>query len=672
MIETSLLAAWGLPQAIHLFWVVTWVALVIGLSVAFFVLLLTRKGRANPLRICIVLSLLVHALLAGYATTIQIVAASISGHDDAIDILVLVDGETEEIETVEKVAQPWENLATAVVQPEPVDLERAAISDIAVPHPAPLAELPSAPPLLTSADITVEPAQELALEASDLADTVTETLAEAIPQARQAEQLEAPNSASNEESAAVSPEVAAAERVESSQDVSEPGLPSNQPASPLLDTASLLSQLAEAPSVESHDSAVAGADDILSQSVAASPAPVEAIEASLPPVTEPEPESSGTQSTTPREIEDVPAPYRKRFESGREKIAERNGGGPEAQSAVNAGLAWLALSQSKDGRWDADRWGGGREHRIAGRDRYGAGARADTGITGLALLAFLGAGHTHQHGDYQATVTRGLSFLMRSQRSDGNLAGNAKLFARMYCHGMASFALCEAYAITGDERLLPAVQRAIDYIVAAQDKAGGGWRYQPGDKGDTSQLGWQVMALKSAELAGVRLPASTRTGIERFLRSVSSGHHGGLASYQPGRPANVAMTAEALVCRQFVGYSATNSAVSEAADYIVTKLPSSDQMNLYYYYYATLALHPLQDERWQRWNAALQKTLIETQRTSGQNAEGELTGSWDPDTAWGSHGGRAFTTAIATLSLEVYYRYATGTERPPRSAERGP
>ena len=666
MIETALIASWALPNAIHLFWVIGWGTLVVGLTVAFFALMFTRRGRANPLRICIVLSLLVHILLAGYATTVQIVAASFAGDDDAIDIVVVSAGDSQETRTVEDVARPWERNTTEVVPPEPVEVQRTAMSEVTLPQRTPLAPLEMA-----AIDLNF-PEQDT----PDSSDAISEALAASTAEAIQAKQIEAPNSAATEEAEAVTPRVAALERVEASDTPAEPGVPSEQASSPLLDAASIVSQLAEAPSADARDSAIAGADDIFTQTVAATPASLAALDASAPlaspgdsNATEPSAQSTATV-TSKRGIEDVPDTYKMRLDPRRGKFAQQNGGSPEAQSAVEAGLAWSALAQSKDGRWDSDYWGGGQERNIAGSDRNGAGAQADTGITGLTILAFLGAGHTHQHGDYQATVASGLTFLMRAQRSNGSLAGDAKLFARMYCHGMASFALSEAYAITGDERLLPAVQRAIDYIVASQDPRGGGWRYQPGDAGDTSQLGWQVMALKSAELAGIRVPEKTLAGIERFLYSVSSGHRGGLASYQPGRPANVAMTAEALVCRQFIGDSTTHGVASEAADYLITSLPSPDRMNLYYYYYATLALYPLQDERWSLWNAALQRTLIETQRTSGQDERGELTGSWDPDTAWGSHGGRAFTTAIATLSLEVYYRYAATQKRPPRSASR--
>jgi len=289
---------------------------------------------------------------------------------------------------------------------------------------------------------------------------------------------------------------------------------------------------------------------------------------------------------------------------------------------------------------------------VGGRDRLAAGVRAETGVSGLALLAFLGAGNTHREGEYQDNVRRGLEFLLRSQKPDGSLQGNATHFARIYCHAMAGLALAEAYGMTGDQRLREPVRRAVQYTVDAQDPTSGGWRYVPGDPGDTSVHGWQLMFLKSAELAGIPTPQQTRNGMIRYLRSAASGKYGGLSSYRPGERVSRPMTAEALVCWQFLGMPRDHPANEEAGDYILGELPGSGQPNLYYWYYATLGMYQLGGEPWERWNEAMQRALIET-----QHQDGPLAGSWDTHTVWGGYGGRIYTTALATLSLEVYYRF---------------
>ena len=241
-----------------------------------------------------------------------------------------------------------------------------------------------------------------------------------------------------------------------------------------------------------------------------------------------------------------------------------------------------------------------------------APAKADSAVTGLALLAFLGAGNTHLQGDYAKNVQRGLEYLISIQGNDGNLAGKAEMFAYMYSHGMATLAMSEAYAMTGDRRIEPTVQKAIGYTLRAQIHSTGGWRYQaiekPAECGDTSQLGWQLMSIKSAELAGLEVPGAAGDGAVNFLKSVASGLHGGKASYRPGEAPSRTMTAEALVCRQFLGMARENPASNEAGDYLLSQLPSADKINLYYWYYGTLGMYQLQGDYWRRWNEAMQTT----------------------------------------------------------------
>lgn len=281
-------------------------------------------------------------------------------------------------------------------------------------------------------------------------------------------------------------------------------------------------------------------------------------------------------------------------------------------------------------------------------------------MTGLALLAFLGAGHTHLQGDYRDNVRRGLEFLLNSQDRRGSLEGQARLFAKMYCHGMAGLALSEAYAMTGDSRLKDAVRNAAAFSAAAQHSVTGGWRYlpaQPGDSsagslGDMSQHGWQVMILKSAKLSGIDVSDAVLAKASKFVTSAASGKHGGLSSYRPRERVSSTMTAEALVCRWFLDMPRGNELDQEAGDQLLAELPNAQAPNFYYWYYGTLAMHEVQGEHWRRWNEAMQKTLLESQRRGGDES-----GSWDPDPVWGGYGGRTYSTALGALSLEVYYRY---------------
>jgi hypothetical protein len=369
-------------------------------------------------------------------------------------------------------------------------------------------------------------------------------------------------------------------------------------------------------------------------------------------VPEPSPSASviAAASEPPAEVvpHRLPALYADRAAGRRAQAAAARGGSAATEEAVAKALGWLVLAQSADGRWDAARHGAGRGRITDGQHRPSVGTRADHGVTGLALLAFLGAGHTHRQGDHAPIVEAGLGFLTGRQRPDGSLAGEADFFAALYCHGMATLAVAEAAALTGDVALRGPLERAVRHTLATQHPGTGGWRYTAGDRGDTSQFGWQVMALASARQAGVTGLEAAETRARGFLPLVSSGAAGGLAAYRSGERPSVAMTAEAVVCRLFLGLSPEHPAVAEGIAFVAASPPVRGRPNAYEWYYATLASFHAGGPQWEAWNARLLATLLPLQRGDG---------SWDPDPVWGGHGGRVYSTALAALMLEVYYRH---------------
>ncbi len=144
--------------------------------------------------------------------------------------------------------------------------------------------------------------------------------------------------------------------------------------------------------------------------------------------------------------------------------------------------------------------------------------------TALGLLPFLGAGQTHREGKYKRNVDMALHFLGRAMHQLGNSGSLWEPGGRFYGHGLAAIALCEAYGMTRDSTLQQAAQRSVDFIVASQDPVGGGWRYfvdRP--DGDTSVVGWQLMALKSAHMAYLKVPSDTIRKAGYFLDSVQTG-----------------------------------------------------------------------------------------------------------------------------------------------------
>ncbi|OYV87519.1 MAG: hypothetical protein B7Z73_09970, partial [Planctomycetia bacterium 21-64-5] len=206
-----------------------------------------------------------------------------------------------------------------------------------------------------------------------------------------------------------------------------------------------------------------------------------------------------------------------RGKAARARLALEGGGSPESEDAVSRGLRWLQAHQLPSGGWCFDL----KQGPCQGHCRDSGSEVSTTGATGLALLAFLGRGETHFEGEYQETVQRGIYYLtgqMRIGERGGDLRGESG--GTMYSHGIAAIALCEAYAMTRDPTLEPFAQKAIDFIVGAQDPRTGGWRYEPRMPGDTTVSGWQIMALKSGQMAYLRVPYETIERAGHFLDSV--------------------------------------------------------------------------------------------------------------------------------------------------------
>ena len=642
-------------------WILLWAGTVV-ITLTLFALMRTRWGQARPLAKCAVLSLLVHLLLVGYAYKTHLFGVYPSRPSQSSVQITFTAGDNVP-QTARNLTpmKPWEKLESP--QPVPPDkptLPREQASEerhqrqvpnlSIVSHKVPLETAPRADRSQPGPEIPIGSTPETRESGVDPAqiDRSDGRQHKAVHPSTVVTELARADTPDHSE---VPSRVASLPRMSDSQ----------------ITRNSTIQKLAELPLVTDRAKALAARLDRVQASSDGPQIPLE-LRKAMPDRMPVEPARLGAddpsavnlpiranRSDPTRRVADgqpLPEIYRLRSSPERTSVARRQGGSILTEQAVGSALRWLASQQSADGRWDTSNQGGGLETSVDGQDRSGAGTEADTGITGLVLLAYLGAGHSHLDGPYQESVQLGLEYLMRSQRPDGNLAGNAGTFARMYCHGMASFALSESLAITGDQRTKPYVQRAVNYSIAAQHPTGGGWRYQPHDQGDMSQFGWQVMALKSAELAGIEIPQRTQSGMHRFLRSVISGSSGGMASYRPGRQFNHTMTAEALVCRVFLGMDSQNPAADEAAHLLVQHLPGDGQPNYYYWYYATLGLHQVHDGRWQRWNRALKRQLLDR-----QIKQGPVAGSWDPDSVWGGYGGRSYSTALAAMCLEVYYRY---------------
>ncbi len=329
----------------------------------------------------------------------------------------------------------------------------------------------------------------------------------------------------------------------------------------------------------------------------------------------------------------------------RKGMVDKFGGSEGSEAAVAAALKWLAAHQELDGGWDFDHTRGPCKGQCRNPGRI---APSRNGATAMALLPFLGAGQTHQEGQYKETVGRGLAFLVQQMKLGNGMGDLSDSGGRLYSHGLAAITLCEAYAMTTDQALMQPAQLALNFIVYAQDPIGGGWRYIPQQAGDTSVLGWQLMACKSGHMAYLRVPRKTFLGSSKFLDFVQE-QDGALYGYTvPG--AGPATSAVGLLCRMYLGWKHDEPALKAGVEYLHQWGPTDD---MYYNYYATQVMRHYGGQYWESWNSKMRDRLV-----AAQDQKGHAKGSWYfPNTAHGDQGGRLYCTSMATMILEVYYRH---------------
>ena len=335
-----------------------------------------------------------------------------------------------------------------------------------------------------------------------------------------------------------------------------------------------------------------------------------------------------------------------RSKTNRSALVQQNGGNEQSEQAVAWALDYLARHQLNDGSWSMsfeDSCDGNCVPGCDGKDPYRFGA------TGLALMCFLGAGHTQNDEQYGEVVTKGIYFLQQSLRrtSDSGYWVDTVASAQMYEHGIATLALCEAYQMTQAGELKESCQLAINFILKAQYRDGG-WDYHPGRPGDLSIAGWQVLALKSAAATDLVVPVEAVQGVDRFLDSNRAGEF--MFRYRGGKPTK-SMTAIGVLLQIFRGKTKDARSVANGIEYLSNQGPSG--VDMYYNYYATQALFQIGGRSWKNWNYYMRDLLVKTQSPSGH-----LRGSWMFE---GDHsnkvGGRFYSTCMACLILEVYYRY---------------
>ncbi|MFM7107543.1 MAG: hypothetical protein ACKOZU_02905 [Planctomycetaceae bacterium] len=427
---------------------------------------------------------------------------------------------------------------------------------------------------------------------------------------------------------------------------------------------------------------------------------VQIMEPQPEPAPEPEPEvtkeekavedpSAAPEATEPEKVEALgsePAPSGApavgslldgREEGRRERLVAAYGGSDATEAAVGRALAWIVRQQGKDGLWS-----------LQGPYVDPASQENRLAATAMALLALQGAGNTPRVGIHKRAVAAGWAALLKKQVAGGDREANAdrrksgtgrfELAAQdpperqaLYSHAQATIALCEVYGMTKDPAYEQPARRAVAYAVASQGR-NGGWRYEPGQDGDMSVTGWYMMALKSAQMADIEVPKETFDGLGRFLDGVSvgDGRRYGYRFDEVSQPTDAAdrklvrtsagpvtdaVSAEGLLCRQYLGWPRNHPALAAGVDVLLKEkfLAWETDKDVYAWYYITQVVHHLGGPGWERWNARMKEVLPAAQVSQGRDE-----GSWDPALdKWGPWGGRLFTTCFCTYMLEVYYRH---------------
>lgn len=404
----------------------------------------------------------------------------------------------------------------------------------------------------------------------------------------------------------------------------------------------------------------------------AAPAPraAEAGEASAPAsqplAAAPRPAADATPPA-PRKLDDTP--YRSRFGAEKEVALREHGGTVETERAVANGLRYLAGRQRRDGSWGS---------RNDYRDKY---HDVRVGKSGLALLAFLGAGHVPGgETQYARIADLGVNWLLSTQDAATGHFGDSEA----YGHGIATYALAECYALTREPRLGEAVKRAVQRILSEQfssddARTDGGWSYfyPSGETFDgwprASITAWQVMALESARLGGIEVPDAAFDRAHEFLRNSWDAelrrfrYSHDPARLRSGYATLPGSTPAALFALSLLGEDLSSPQWREAVGFVSACAPDGYRWqgedafvqraagNLYFWYYGSLALLRRGGPEWERWNLALKESLPPAQAEDGSWASLDVYCEYAGD----DERDLVYSTAMCVLSLEVYYRYFT-------------
>ena len=341
----------------------------------------------------------------------------------------------------------------------------------------------------------------------------------------------------------------------------------------------------------------------------------------------------------------------------RGQLIAGGGGNAATETTVMRALRWLKKKQNRDGSWPPNK----------------------NAMTALAVLCYLAHGEKPGTSEeFGETVQRGIEFLLGSQPASGKWPGN-------YEHYIVTYALSEAYGMTMNPNVKSAVDRAVKLIIDGQHVTGG-WDYglAPGERDDTSVMGWAAQALKAAMMADFysdpeALLRASKLSVKGFQKNA---HPDGGFGYTS--PARGGLSSVGVLCMQFHGagnypeVKRTFENVLDTWDPVWNgskpglKLAEGEKAatsgtvpgpsTQYYYYYATQAMFQSGGSRWKKWNEKMwpeyvKAQFVEEKAIADPRGEMQDIGWWENDDEAGSNQRPVMDTCLAALQLMVYYRY---------------
>jgi prenyltransferase beta subunit len=305
----------------------------------------------------------------------------------------------------------------------------------------------------------------------------------------------------------------------------------------------------------------------------------------------------------------------------------------QQKAAVERGLAWLAARQGKDGGYAGEDGGAGPKH---------------AGITALAGLAFMQAGNLPGRGKYGKEVQRCLEYVLSACQPTGLICADMN-HGPMYGHGFATLFLAELYGMTGNEDVKEKLQKAVALIQKTQNVEGG-WRYQPAPyDADISVTICQVMALRAARDAGLKVEKSVIDKSIQYVKNCQSAGDGGF-SYQPsmrGHGSGFGRTAAGVASLYYAG-EFEGEPLEKGLKYLKrfaggrNSEQAAEGMYFYANYYAVQAMFLAGGDYWASFYPTVRDQLIKRQAQSG---------------SWQGEAGEEYATAMALIILQMPNRY---------------